>query len=140
MIVSNLNRVDDAVAQGQTVFIITTKNGHDRLCWDAADPEQVKEIAIAVSDWATVIGIDEGTDQAIVSVGRQHGIDIGDRFGLLAADEEDGKEPEAVLEVIELIDEDSAACRILESGEEPTLGSKLRPILNPDKTPCFGAS
>jgi len=105
-----------------------------------AGSEQVKELVVAVSDWATVIGVNEETDQAIVSVGRQHGIDVGDRFALLDTDEGAGDAPIAVLEVIELIDEDSAACRILESEQEPSLGSKLLPILDPDKTPCFGPS
>jgi len=105
-----------------------------------AESEQVKELVIAVSDWATIVGMNEGTDQAIVSVGRQHGIDIGDQFGLLVVDEETGDDPGVVLEVIELIDEDSAACRILESEVELILGSRLLPILNPDKPPCFGSS
>jgi len=43
MIVSNLDAVDEAVANGQTVFIVPSKEGHDRMCWDAADPKQVTE-------------------------------------------------------------------------------------------------
>ena len=103
------------------------------------ESERVKELAVTVSDWATVAGVNERTDQAIVSVGRQHGIDIGDRFGLFAAGEEAEDEPVAVLEIIELIDEDTAACRILESEEDPILGAKLLPIHDSDKPPCFGS-
>ena len=106
----------------------------------SAESVKVKEIAVAVSDWATVVGMNEGTDQVIVSVGRQHGIAVGDQFGLLVVDEESGNEPAPVLEVIELIDEDSAACRIIEPEEELVLGSRLLPILNPDKPPCLGPS
>jgi len=105
-----------------------------------AESVKVKELAVAVSDWATIVGMNEATDQVIVSVGRQHGIDIGDQFGLLVVDKETGDDPAVVLEVIELIDEDSAVCRILESEEGLILGSKLLPILNPDKPPCFGPS
>jgi len=103
------------------------------------ESEQVKELAVSVSDWATVAGANEGTDQVIVSVGRQNGIEIGDRFGLVGADEDGGDEPMAVLEVIELIDEDSAACRIIESEEKPILGTKLFPVHDSDKPPCFGS-
>lgn len=42
-------RVDAAVLEGKTVFTIPSKSGHDRLVWDAADPQQVKE-AIAKFD------------------------------------------------------------------------------------------
>lgn len=49
MIVSDLSTVDEAVAQGRTVFIVSSRNGHDRLCWDAEDPQQVKD-AIAKFD------------------------------------------------------------------------------------------
>ena len=103
------------------------------------ESERVKELAVAVSDWAMVAGVNEGADQASVTVGRQHGIDIGDRFGLFAVDEDSGDGPPAVLEVIELIDEDSAACRILESEEELILGAKLLPIHDSAKPPCFGS-
>ena len=103
------------------------------------ESEQVKELAVSVSDWATVAGVNEGTDQVIVSVGRQHGIEVGDQFGLVGADEDGGDGPMPVLEVIELIDEDSAACRILGSEEEPILGAKLFPIHDSDNTPCFGS-
>jgi hypothetical protein len=78
----------------------------------------------------------EGTGRVIVSVGRQHGIAIGDQFSLLATGDA-GIEPAPVLEVDELIDEDLAACRILGSAEALSLGSKLLPILDPNKPPCF---
>ncbi len=103
------------------------------------EPERVKELAVSVSDWATVAGVNEGTDQAIVSVGRQHGVGVGDQFGLSAAEKEAGNERIAVLEVIELIDEDSAACRIIESEAGLILGARLVPIHDSDKPPCFGS-
>ena len=36
-------RVDEAVLEGKTVFTIPSQQGHDRLVWDAADPQQVTE-------------------------------------------------------------------------------------------------
>lgn len=36
-------RVDAAVLEGKTVFTVPSQDGHDRLVWDAADPQQVKD-------------------------------------------------------------------------------------------------
>ncbi len=102
-----------------------------------SESDQVKELPIIVADWATVTGMNEAATQVIVSVGRQHGISVGDRFALLGSDDEQGNEPAPSLEVTELIDEDLAACRILESVETPVLGSKLLLIFNRDEPPCF---
>ena len=70
MIVSQLNTVDEDVAAGRTVFIVPSKNGHDRLCWDAADPKQVTD-AIKQFDEYMAKGyvaymVDEDGDQSEV--------------------------------------------------------------------------
>ena len=109
------------------------------IAQQGSEPELVKELSIAVADWATVIGTDEEAEQVMVSVGRQHGIGIGDQFAPPSSDDELGNELVAILEVTELIDEDTAACRILESAETPTLGTKLVPIRDLDNQPCFGS-
>jgi hypothetical protein len=39
--------------------------------------------------------------------------------------------------VVELIDEDTSVCRILDSGEPLIVGSQRLPVLDPDGPPCW---
>ena len=103
------------------------------------ESDQTTTQTIVVADWATIINRDDESNQVFISVGRQHGIVIGTRFSLSSASLEDEVNTAMVasLEVIELIDEDTAVCRILDSGAPLIVGSRLLPALNPDGPPCW---
>ncbi len=105
---------------------------------DRADGSQLwKELDVTVAEGATVVEAEEGSDRIVISVGRQNGVAIGDRFGRLAASDAPSHEPVAVCEVTEWVDEDAAVCRSLSSGDDPSIGDKLVPIPGPNDTSCF---
>lgn len=96
---------------------------------------------VVLADWATIISRDEETDSVVISVGRQHGIGVGSRFSLAndsrSLEDEPGGSPIAVLEVVELIDEDTAACTILDQGAQLTVGIRLLQVHDSQATPCW---
>ena len=97
---------------------------------DTDDSELATSQAIVIADWATVVELDEDNGLVLVSAGRQHGIGLSDRFALA-----DGPGASAeILEVVELIDENVAACRVIDLQTTPAVGSRLR---LPDDGPCW---
>ena len=96
-----------------------------------------KILPVIVASWATVIGLTDDQSQAIISVGRQHGLALGDRLALLTSQEQEDATAEPALEVVELIGEDSAACLILQPSEEMTPGSRLTLLPDANKPSCF---
>jgi len=114
-----------------------------RLSLQRDEPSgQASTQTIMVDDWATIISKDDEADHVVISVGRQHGIVIGDRFSLFTAsgsstENDIGNDPIASLEVVELIDEDMAACQVLDPRESMTKGTRLLPILYSDGSPCW---
>ena len=101
-------------------------------------PDQTNTQTLVVADWAIVISKSDEIDHVVISVGRQHGVALGDRFSVSTSSlVEEDVVPPAALEVVELIDEDMAVCRLLDSGAPPTVGSRLLPILDSDRTSCW---
>jgi hypothetical protein len=79
-----------------------------------------------------VTGLDDVSGRVLISLGAGNGVRVGDRFAVdRASDEVDRTDP--VLEVIELIDEERAACRIVDGADEPRLDERLVPV---DVGPC----
>jgi PKD repeat protein len=96
---------------------------------------------IVLADWPIVMGRDEDAESVVISVGRQHGIAIGTRFSLAddsrsSEDATSGYRTE-VLEVIELIDEDMAACTVLDQEAQLSVGSRLLQLQGAEGTPCW---
>jgi PKD repeat protein/uncharacterized caspase-like protein len=94
---------------------------------------------IALSDWAIVTSTDP--ESVVISVGRQHGIAIGTRFSLAddsrLSEDETGGSSIGVLEVIELIDEDMAACTVLDQEGQVIVGSRLLQLPDVEGAPCW---
>ncbi len=103
-----------------------------------ASPSQTASQSIQVADWARIVSADAETSQAFISVGRQHGVNIGDQFAL-AVDTPAGASVVPLLEIIELMDENAALCQILDQGTSLETGARLRPITDPDDQPCWPA-
>ena len=83
-------------------------------------------IEVRVEAGGCIETLDEEADHAIVSLGARNGVRIGDRFRLDRPPDVGG--PTApVLEVTELLDEDRAACRIVD-GEGLQAGDSVAPV------------
>ena len=81
-------RVDEAVLEGKTVFTIPSKDGHDRLVWDAADPQQVKEAVQKFDEYiekgyVAYLVDDEGHKSEIVTKSSWRRKDVRQREELL---------------------------------------------------------
>lgn len=99
--------------------------------------ESTKRIEIQVSSWATILALSEQGDQAVLSVGSQNGVSLGDRLASATVAAELGSDLEPLIEVIELIDEDSSVGQILQNTDTARVGAMLVPIDEPGKDPCF---
>ena len=91
-------------------------------------------IEVRVEPAGRVILVDEAADRALISVGARNGVNVGDRFAVVRGSGD--AQEEATLEVIELIDEDRAACRIREGLDAVRLDEAIVPI---DVEPCTPA-
>ncbi len=107
---------------------------------ETGESAQLVSQTVAVADWATILSTDDTLDQVVISVGRQHGVTIGDLFSLASSgspDEPIENDPRAGLEVIELVDEDLAACQVLDPGASLPVGNLLIPENDSDEPPCW---
>ena len=127
---------DGGSAEGQSVVHRYDTPGVYVITLSVQGTDESSQMTVAIGDGARIIGADAESDQVLISVGRQHGILVGDRFSRSKAVLEGGAtiEPPS-LEVIELIDEDTAVCRILTSDEPPVVGNQLIPVVAPEKRP-----
>jgi len=91
------------------------------------------QLEVRVESAGRVRWIDPESGHVVISLGARNGIRVGDRFSAEADSEDGGARP--TLEVIELIDEDRAACRVVD-GAEPALEDRLVPIA---PAPCSPA-
>ena len=88
-------------------------------------------IEVRVEPAGRVILVDEAANRALISLGARNGVNVGDRFAVVRGSGD--AQEEATLEVIELIDEDRAACRISEGLAAVRLDEAIVPI---DVEPC----
>jgi hypothetical protein len=84
-----------------------------------ADAKQVLTIRPA----GAVVVADAASGRLVVSLGSENGVRVGDRFEILGA--ETSEEPQAELEVVELIERGMCACLLLR-GEPPEVGVSVR--------------
>jgi PKD repeat protein len=85
---------------------------------------------------AEILAITEPEEHVLISVGRVHGVRISDQFRLVLSGDTSAHPEDPVLRVIELIDEDTAACRAGEMPLAGSVGERLQPIVRPDRQPC----
>jgi len=101
------------------------------LASDAEGNVAEARLDVPVSAAGRVVGLDETGETVVISVGSRSGVRVGDRFTVdREAVDEAGVPP--LLEVIERIDEDRAACRVIE-GALPHLDDRVLPV---DAVPC----
>ncbi len=74
---------------------------------------------VSVGDAGKVLSLDAESGLAVLSLGREHGVAVGDRFAA-------GGTP-SVLEVAELLESETSAARVI-SGPPPAPGAALRPL------------
>ena len=86
---------------------------------------QTKETEIHVGPWIDVLALNEQATQAILSCGRQNGLSVGHRLGIYTPQQASPGETEPLIEVIELIGEDSAVGQILRATEALFAGARL---------------
>ncbi len=95
------------------------------------------------TDWtldvgaARILAITEPEGYILISVGRVPLERVSDQFQRVASGDTSTHHEDAVLlEVIELIDEDTAACRAMEEPFTGRVEERLQPIPRPDQDPC----
>lgn len=94
---------------------------------------QSNQMQIRIVPRATILSLTESV--VILSAGSQNGLSVGDRLGIY--DPQAVAPVEALIEIVELIDEDGAAARMLQHAESLDIGSQLVPIDVADDPPCF---
>jgi len=119
---------DGSEAEGERVEHVFRQAGVYETALSVADGDGNRAEArldVSVAPAGRVIALDED-GLAILSLGTRNGLRVGDRFAIV-------QESDApALEVTELIDEDGAACRILD-GVEVRIDDDVVPI---DASPC----
>lgn len=83
---------------------------------------------VSVGPPGTVVVVDEPSNRIVISLGRENGVGVGDRFEV-PAEPSPGAVP-TQLEVVELIESGLAACRRIQGGA-PAVGSTVRPLNQP---------
>jgi PKD repeat protein len=79
---------------------------------------------VSVRPPGMVVVVDVPSDRVVISLGRENGVDVGDRF---ASAETSPDAMSTQLEVVELIESGLAACRRVQ-GSAPAVGSAVRPL------------
>jgi PKD repeat protein len=97
------------------------------------------EMTVHVRDAAAITAIIEPEGRVSLSVGRQNGVALSDRFSLASAVSEPVIESLGLLEVVELVDEDTALCRVVRPSPGFAIGKRVVPVFDPEKPTCFGA-
>ena len=120
----------DSAAGSQTVHVYGDAGTYRVVLSVEAEgmaPQSV-EVEVSVAPAPMVTRIDEETGRVLLSIGAQHGIDIGDRFIV----EGDGRDA-VVLEVLELLDADASACRVVEPEllDRIAVGDPVQPEVTP---------
>jgi PKD repeat protein len=100
------DRVEHVYAEDGTYEVVLVVDG------DAGDKAEAR-LDVRVAPIGRIVGVDEART-AIVSLGLRNGLHVGDRF----ATEQAPDVP--ALEVLELIDEDRATCRVFEGADVHT--------------------
>ncbi len=85
-------------------------------------------LPLAVDPPASVASID-ASGRLVLTVGRGHGVAVGDRFGVILSSETGASSLLPVLEVVETLDETSSACVLLDPAQVPDLGDPVFPIV-----------
>jgi len=113
---------DGATASGATVQHTYSEAGTQTTTLtvtEAHGSTNSSEVTVSVAVAGRVIRVDSETGLVFLSLGAQNGLRLGDRFVVLS----DAGEPVGqIVEVVELIDLDSAACRYADG---PTIGATL---------------
>ena len=94
---------------------------------EAGDSSETR-IQVRVDPPGRVDGIDPLSGHAVITLGVRNGLRTGDRFAVDRGVGIDAMPHQSVLEVIELVGEDRAACRILDGADESLLDGTLVPI------------
>jgi hypothetical protein len=87
---------------------------------------------VSVGPPGTVVVVDVPSDRVVISLGRENGVGVGDRFEVPAEPSLDAVS--AQLEVVELIESGLAACRLVQGGA-PVVGSAVRPLPSDSPAP-----
>ncbi len=117
---------DGASVSGARVEHVFREEGAYRVTLTVSDGAgqrsgAVLEVLVASPGRIVAIGDDE---RALISLGARNGLRIGDRLVVdRSPDEGDG-----ILEVIELIDEDRASCRVLDGAQSIRVDDRIVPI------------
>lgn len=100
-----------------------------RVTDEAGDRSEAR-VEVLVEPPGRVIGVGDATDRALISLGARNGVRVGDRFVV----DRGGDEAERpILEVIELLDEDRAACRVVGGADGVEPDERIAPV---DAAPC----
>ena len=84
-------------------------------------------IVVRVGPPGRITGIDVVSGGVLISLGARNGVRIGDRFEVAGGSLAETRTL-AVLEVLELLDEDRAACRVIDGAGEPRVNDRLVPL------------
>jgi PKD repeat protein len=95
---------------------------------DEAGERSEARIEVRVEPPGRIIGVGEAPDRVLISLGARNGVRVGDRF---AVDRSGDERP--ILEVIELLDEDRAACLVVGGTDGLELDERIAPV---DAAPC----
>ena len=85
--------------------------------------------SLTIASPASIASIDE-SGRVVLTVGRGHGVAIGDRFGIIASSETGESSRVPVLEVVEALDEASSACILLDPALPLSVGDAVFPIVD----------
>jgi len=96
---------------------------------DEAGEESDARIEVRVEPPGRVIGVGEAPGWVLISLGARNGVRVGDRFAV----DRDSNEEGPILEVIELLDEDRAACLVVGGTGGVVPGEGIAPV---DAAPC----
>ncbi len=126
---------DGASGEGERVAHVFQEPGAYDVKLTVSDGEGTLSEALAevrVEPAGRIIGLEDASGRAILSLGDRNGVRVGDRFAVdRGSEEEEGTA--SILEVVELLDEDRAACRLVDEGEVLRLDERVVPV---DAPPC----